>query len=174
MTRALRCGSLIGVLMVGLACGTERPRPARSRPHRPPRSRRYHPLGRRPHSRRANPLRRTFSTAHSMTPFAVLRPDRNTSCTKTECSGCDMTPSAMCIWAHIDRTTPPSPSCSMHRPGTAWTRPEPSREISSRSAIAKSCNTRTSRMPSTGESSSRHLEHPEHYRRPNDCGPKTA
>jgi hypothetical protein len=25
MTRALRCGSLIGVLMVGLACGTERP-----------------------------------------------------------------------------------------------------------------------------------------------------
>jgi hypothetical protein len=25
MTRVLRCGSLIGVLMVGLACGTERP-----------------------------------------------------------------------------------------------------------------------------------------------------
>ena len=51
MTRVLRCGSLIGVLMLGLACGAERPTAPSAVPaHRPPLSRRQHPLRRSPTS----------------------------------------------------------------------------------------------------------------------------
>ncbi len=75
MTRALRCGWLMSGLMLGLACGTEQPTgpsavrvlPTIAQPPTPP------PEG----LPLANPSRPTFSAAHSITPFAVLRPARN-------------------------------------------------------------------------------------------------
>jgi hypothetical protein len=52
-------------------------------------------------------------SVHSITPSAISRADRNTSCTRTERSSCDTTRSRTCTWAHIDRTRQPSASGSM-------------------------------------------------------------
>ena len=109
MNRVLRCGSLIGTLILGLACGTEQPTapsPVTTPPTVTPPPSPQHFLW-------ANPPAPTFSAVHWITPLAVSPPDRDTSCTRTECSGYGMTRSPMCTWARIARTTQPSSSGSM-------------------------------------------------------------
>jgi hypothetical protein len=108
MSGVLRCSLLIAVLTLGSACGPEQP----SAPSGP---------GPTDHHSGAHSAAATCRTTgrdvlfsvHSITPSAISRADRNTSCTRTERSSCDTTRSRTCTWAHIDRTRQPSASGSM-------------------------------------------------------------
>ena len=152
MTRLLSRGSLIAVLVLGFACSSERPTVPSAIPTAPTSP--PLPPSHRNHSPRANSSQPTVSTARWITLSKVRRPDRNTSSTTRGPSRCDTRPSRRSRSAHTGRTALASPFSSAangyRAARTRWAR---SRGICWKFATARSCSMRTTRTPSTGDSS---------------------